>query len=163
MRRPHPLGGLAVARDDELELVLPFAEVLLHLVDQLEVLLVRMLLGAAMLQQQHLVGQQRPGVAVLFVNEAVGADAVEPEAGGDEDQQAGPEQEAALPFEARFPEHGFDGAIGHGPLILRRLPHRRQRNAAGPRLQHVQWIDVGHPLDVLGGSQPRGRLADGRP
>ena len=48
------------------------------------------------------IDQQSARDPVLLIDHSLGQDAVHPETGGDQQQQAGPEQEAALPLQAGF-------------------------------------------------------------
>ena len=55
-------------------------------------------------RQHALIDQQPARVPVLLVDHLLGLPAVPPETGGDQQQQARPEQEAALPLQAGFAE-----------------------------------------------------------
>src|SRR5206468_2444116 len=49
----------------------------------------------------------------LVVGEVLGLIGIQPEAGGDEQKDAGAEEEAALPLQAGFAEQSLEGAVGH--------------------------------------------------
>jgi len=74
------------------------------------------------------------------VDELLGAAAIPPEAAGDQQEQAEPEQEAAFPLQARLADDVGDRSVGHGEL------------------QHIHGVDVDDPGDVVGRLQ-----ADGGP
>ena len=51
------------------------------------------------------------------VDELLGAAAIPPEAAGDQQEQAEPEQEAAFPLQARLADDVGDRSVGHGELF----------------------------------------------
>ena len=58
--------------------------------------------------------EERPAGGVeLLVGEPLGPPGVHPEAPGHEQEDAGPQQPAALPLQAGFPEQPLEGAVGH--------------------------------------------------
>jgi len=65
------------------------------------------------------IDQQLTPDLVLFVNHPLGQNAVRPETGGNQKQQASPEQEAALPFQTGLAQSAFYGLVGHDFRILR--------------------------------------------
>ena len=67
------------------------------------------------------VDQQLSPDLVLFVNHPFGQNAVGPETGRNQKQQAGPEQETALPFQAGLAQSAFYGLVGHDFRILRQF------------------------------------------
>src|SRR4051812_31482482 len=58
----------------------------------------------------------------LVIGEVFRLIGVEPEAGGDEHEDAGAEQEAALAFQARLAQQMLEGAVGHCTPFLTRSP-----------------------------------------
>src|SRR5207245_830312 len=62
---------------------------------------------------EDLVDEDAAGGDGLVVGEVFGLVGVEPEAGGDEQEDAATEKEAALPFQAGLAEQSFEGAVGH--------------------------------------------------
>ena len=66
-----------------------------------------------LLAEQTDTHDQTATVQVEPDSEPLGFLAIPPEAAGDEQQQTGPEQEAAFPLQARLAQHAFEGPIGH--------------------------------------------------
>jgi hypothetical protein len=82
------------------------------------------------------IDQQLSSNLVLFVNHPFGQDAVGPETGGNKEQQAGPEQEAALPFQTGLAQSAFYGPVRHDFHILRELSTICQRK----RVRKCHWL-----------------------
>ena len=123
------LRAVLPARMDEPPVILPAGQALPQVFDQVDKLLARLLVLVVLpelpvVHDDDRLDQPACTLAAGLVDQLLGVAAVPEEAAGDQRQQAGAEQEAALPLEAGFAEDAFERAIRHEARPLwEGIPH----------------------------------------